>query len=171
MNSGIVRKIDELGRVVIPKEMRRTLGINTGSSIEMSVGEEGEVVLKKFSDVSNILPIVDKLAQMVYESFGTSIVITDDKEVLSCRGTKKDVLGREILLKDAFSAKFGAISSDKVYQTLNGEKVFNNCYIFPIKNDGFVCGYLCVMSDDIIDIKAIEITSYLTDFLSKIVSE
>ena len=95
MNSGIVRKVDELGRVVIPKEMRRTLGINTGSSIEMSVGEGGEVVLKKFSDISNIMPLIEKLAQTIFDEFGVPILVSDEERILAGCGTKKDILLKE----------------------------------------------------------------------------
>ena len=51
---GIVRKVDELGRIVIPKEIRKVLDIKTGSSLEISINEEKQLVLEKFSEIDNV---------------------------------------------------------------------------------------------------------------------
>ena len=168
MNSGIVRKVDELGRVVIPKEMRRTLGINTGSSIEMSVGEGGEVVLKKFSDISNIMPLIEKLAQTIFDEFGVPILVSDQQQILAGCGTKKDILGREVIVKQCKNPR-SPLPSDRIYKTFEGDKIYQNCYIFDIKNDGFECGYLISLSDK--SIEALPAIKCLATFLSKVVSE
>ena len=75
MRSAMVRKVDELGRVVIPKEMRRVLNIKSGSSVELDVNENNEIVLKKFSELSNAAIFAEKLANIVNSTYnipGTS---------------------------------------------------------------------------------------------------
>ena len=63
MSCGMVRKIDELGRVVLPKEMRRVLNIKTGSSVEMVINENNKIVISKFSEIENVLSMANNLAQ------------------------------------------------------------------------------------------------------------
>ena len=69
MGNGMVRKVDELGRVVIPKEMRRILNIKTGSSIEMFINDQNQVVLKKFSELENVNSFIETLVKTIYECF------------------------------------------------------------------------------------------------------
>ncbi|HFK1476680.1 AbrB/MazE/SpoVT family DNA-binding domain-containing protein [Bacillus tropicus] len=73
-NTGIVRKIDELGRIVIPKEMRNTLGLPTGSPIEFHVNGES-IVLKKHE---NVCAVTGKVSDNNLELFGGQVVVSKD---------------------------------------------------------------------------------------------
>lgn len=97
MSYGMVRKVDELGRVVIPKEMRRILNIQTGSSIEMAINDQSEVVMKKFSEVSNISSSAEVVADTLFSQFSLPVLVCDEDSVVVCRGVaKKDFLGKKI---------------------------------------------------------------------------
>ena len=63
--TGIVRRIDELGRIVIPKELRRTFRIKEGTPLEIFIGEQGELILKKFSPIIELNDIAKEIAEML----------------------------------------------------------------------------------------------------------
>ncbi len=93
----MVRKVDELGRVVIPKEMRRILNIKTGSSIEMTINEQNEMVMKKFSEISNISSSAEVVADTLFSQFSLPVLVCDEDVVVVCRGVaKKEFLGKKM---------------------------------------------------------------------------
>ena len=65
--TGIVRRVDDLGRVVIPKELRRTLMIQEGDSVEIYTGDNGEVIFRKYDMVSHIDEMIDAVVDVVEE--------------------------------------------------------------------------------------------------------
>ena len=77
--TGIVRRIDDLGRVVIPKEIRRTLRIREGDPLEIFVDRDGEVILKKYSPISELGDFAKEYADALYDSLMCLCVI----EILS----------------------------------------------------------------------------------------
>ena len=167
MDKGLVRKVDELGRVVIPKEMRRVLGISTGSSIEMFISGEN-ITLKKFSEIANIMDFATKIASVIYENFSLGVLVCDDEKVLVSKGTKKNFVGRKILLSHTHREPF-VTNSTKLFD-ISDDFSFDFTYIFPIFIDGNICGYIVVLSKENID-KNKDKIEILANFLSKILSE
>lgn len=95
--TGIVRRIDDLGRVVIPKEIRRTLRIREGDPLEIFVDRDGEVILKKYSPISELGDFAKEYADALYDSLGSMILICDRDAVIAVSGTsKKEYLNRNI---------------------------------------------------------------------------
>ena len=95
--TGIVRRIDDLGRVVIPKEIRRTLRIREGDPLEIYVDREGEVILKKYSPVGELGDFAKGYAESLYEAIGHVILITDRDTVVAVAGaSKKEFLSKPI---------------------------------------------------------------------------
>jgi len=95
--TGIVRRIDDLGRVVIPKEIRRTLRIREGDPLEIFTDREGEVILKKYSPISELSDFAKEYAETLYETLGTPTLISDRDEMIAVAGvSKKDYLNRRI---------------------------------------------------------------------------
>ena len=81
--TGVVRRIDDLGRIVIPKELRRTMRIKEGDSLEIFIDGSDKVILRKYSPVQNIHDIVEEFVSGIYESNKVDIIITDsDKDVV-----------------------------------------------------------------------------------------
>lgn len=87
--TGIVRRIDDLGRVVIPKEIRRTLRIREGDPLEIFVDRDGEVILKKYSPISELGDFAKEYAEALFESLGSSVLICDRDTVIAVAGTSK----------------------------------------------------------------------------------
>lgn len=87
--TGIVRRIDDLGRVVIPKEIRRTLRIREGDPLEIFVDRDGEVILKKYSPIGELGEFAQEYADALYESLNHMTLITDRDHIISVSGTSK----------------------------------------------------------------------------------
>jgi AbrB family transcriptional regulator (stage V sporulation protein T) len=87
--TGIVRRIDELGRVVIPKEIRRTLRIREGDPLEIFTDHDGEVVLKKYSPIGEIASIAKDYTDSLYRTLGHVALISDRDAVVSSSGAAK----------------------------------------------------------------------------------
>ncbi len=95
--TGIVRRIDDLGRVVIPKEIRRTLRIREGDPLEIFTGKEGEVVFKKYAPIRELTEVASEFAAALQSVCGSSCVVADRERVIACGGPgKREVLEREI---------------------------------------------------------------------------
>ncbi|MDC3414863.1 stage V sporulation protein T [Aquibacillus sp. 3ASR75-11] len=95
--TGIVRRIDDLGRVVIPKEIRRTLRIREGDPLEIFVDRDGEVILKKYSPISELGDFAKEYADALFDSLGSPVLICDRDEFIAVSGeSKKDYLGKNI---------------------------------------------------------------------------
>ena len=95
--TGIVRRIDDLGRVVVPKEIRRTLGIREGTPLEIFTGKDGEVILKKYSPLGEIYTFAQNYAESLSQASGVLTCITDMEKVIAASGAgKKDVADQEI---------------------------------------------------------------------------
>lgn len=95
--TGIVRRIDDLGRVVIPKEIRRTLGIREGTPLEIFTGKDGEVILKKYSPLGEIYTFAQNYAESLSQASGVPVCITDMEKVIAASGAgKKEVLEQEV---------------------------------------------------------------------------
>lgn len=80
-STGVIRKIDELGRIVLPKEIRRNLGIRDGENLEIFV-ENDHILLKKYSKIQDYSEIVKSLASIVSDTFNLNVIITDRDKVI-----------------------------------------------------------------------------------------
>jgi AbrB family transcriptional regulator, stage V sporulation protein T len=95
--TGIVRRIDDLGRVVIPKEIRRTLRIREGDPLEIFVDRDGEVILKKYSPIGELGDFAKEYAESLYESTNHITMISDRDTIIAIAGaSKKDFLEKQI---------------------------------------------------------------------------
>ncbi|NLW07973.1 MAG: stage V sporulation protein T [Clostridia bacterium] len=95
--TGIVRRIDDLGRVVIPKEIRRTLRIREGDPLEIFVDREGEVILKKYSPIGELGDFAKEYADSLHEAIGHIACIADRDNIIAVAGApKKDFLDKPI---------------------------------------------------------------------------
>ena len=92
--TGIVRRIDDLGRVVIPKEIRRTMRIREGDPLEIFVSNEGEVIFKKYSPISELGSIAAQYCEVLFRTAGYPVLITDRDHVVAVSGiSRREVLG------------------------------------------------------------------------------
>ena len=90
--TGIVRRIDELGRVVIPKEIRRTLHFREGDPLEIFTDKDGGVILKKYSIMNDIEEHAKEFAESIHHTLGHTAIITDKDTVVAASGKGKKEL-------------------------------------------------------------------------------
>lgn len=106
--TGIVRRIDDLGRVVIPKEIRRTLRLREGTPLEIFTDREGEIILKKYSPMVELTAFATQYAEAMAQSTGLTVCITDRDQIIAVAGgPKKDLLQKNISkqLEQAINAR------------------------------------------------------------------
>ncbi|GJM83451.1 stage V sporulation protein T [Paenibacillus timonensis] len=108
--TGIVRRIDDLGRVVIPKEIRRTLRIREGDPLEIFVDRDGEVILKKYSPIGELGDFAKEYAESLYESTSHITLISDRDTIIAVAGASK----KEYLEKQISSLLEGSMDSRKI---------------------------------------------------------
>lgn len=88
MSTGIIRRIDELGRIVIPKEIRKNLRIKNGDNLEILVNGE-EITLKKYSQIENAINMAEVYAESFYQVLKYNVIVTDTDKVVAIAGNLK----------------------------------------------------------------------------------
>ena len=153
--TGIVRRIDELGRVVIPKEIRRTLRIREGDPLEIFTDHDGEVVLKKYSPIGEIATIAKDYTDSLYRTLGHIACISDRDAVVSMSGS-----GKKELVEKSISSDVDQILQSRHTSVLNlsaGARMipitsddhpeqYTAQLIVPILADGEIIGGLMLLS-------------------------
>lgn len=94
--TGIVRRIDDLGRIVIPKEIRRTLRIREADPLEIYTDREGEIILKKYSPIGEMGTFAKQYAESMAQVSGHIALITDRDQFIAVSGGMKNLLGKSI---------------------------------------------------------------------------
>ena len=95
--TGIVRRIDDLGRVVIPKEIRRTLRIRESDPLEIFTDREGEIILKKYSPIGELSTFAKQYAESLSQTMGCLVCISDLDQIIAASGVgKKDFQNKYI---------------------------------------------------------------------------
>ena len=87
--TGIVRRIDDLGRVVIPKEIRRTLRIREGDPLEIFTSNDGEVIFKKYSPIGELSAFAAQYADILHKTSGKAVIVCDRDHVVADAGVPK----------------------------------------------------------------------------------
>ena len=173
--TGMIRKIDDLGRVVIPKEIRKTLRIREGDPMEIFVEKNGEIVLKKFAPLGDLVDEVILLAEVLAKNTGFSVYVTDTQTVIAASSKiKSSNVDRQISEDLLRIMEERAIWRSKGETTVkitekDTEHDYTSQVISPIISDGDIIGSIVLFSENIkksitdVDIKMIQVA---TDFLS-----
>ncbi len=153
--TGIVRRIDDLGRIVIPKEIRRTLRLREGTPLEIFTDREGEIILKKYSPMMELTAFAVQYADAMAQSTGLMVCITDRDQVIAVAGgPKKDLLQKTISkqLEHAISERevIQAVKDDKGFVPLISEEVegITAQVVVPIICEGDAIGSVALLARD-----------------------
>lgn len=154
--TGIVRRIDELGRIVIPKEIRRTLRIREGAPLEIFTDREGEIILKKYSPVGELGTFAKEYAESLAQTAGHITCIVDKDHIIAVSGgPKKDFLEKHISdameecinSRNTLNAKRNEENFVPVLED-DDESTYNYQLITPIISEGDVIGAVVFLSQD-----------------------
>lgn len=115
--TGIIRRIDDLGRVVIPKEIRRTLRIREGEPLEIFTGEEGEILLKKYSPVGELRKHAKELAESISMTTGHLVCISDQDQIVAAAG-----LGHKEYKGETISSELEETIAGREAKVFNAQK-------------------------------------------------
>ena len=152
--TGIVRRIDELGRVVIPKEIRRTLRIREGDPLEIYTDRDGEVILKKYSPIGEIAAFAKDYTESLFRSMGHIACICDRDMVVAASGVPRKELwdkpiSRELeaAIQNRQSVTINNALGGKVFSVTNEEEPAYTAQVFsPIIADGEAIGGVLLLS-------------------------
>ncbi|MBO4422565.1 MAG: AbrB/MazE/SpoVT family DNA-binding domain-containing protein [Clostridia bacterium] len=148
--TGIVRKIDELGRIVIPKEIRRTMRIREGDPLEIFTDRDGEVIFKKYSPVGEIGGIAGDCAESLHKAADVSVIVCDKDTVVASSGVpKREYNDRPISaeLEKLCGKRSGYTHSGNRLYPVDGCSKFVSCAA-PIVCDGDVIGVVASLADE-----------------------
>ena len=140
--TGIVRRIDDLGRVVIPKEIRRTMRIREGDPLEIYTDRDGEVIFKKYSPIGELSTFATQYADTLSKTSGYAIFITDKDNIIAVSGaSKKEFADKKISseLEKIMEDKMAFISKpgdNRKVQVADGVEKFPAGIICPIISEG-----------------------------------
>ncbi len=149
--TGIVRRIDDLGRVVIPKEIRRTMRIREGDPLEIYTDRDGEVIFKKYSPIGELTTFAAQYAETLHKTCGLAVVICDRDAVIASAGvSKKEYADRKLsdelesIIESRQPYKYNEFSGDskKLYVVDGGAHQIR--VAVPIISEGDLLG--CVVS-------------------------
>ena len=155
--TGVVRRIDDLGRVVIPKEIRKVHRIKEGDPLEIFTDKEGEIILKKYSPIGELTEFASTYAETIAKTTGHIAFITDKDTVIAVSGgSKKDflekTLSREleevIENKEVFKSKENNEIAIPITQNEGRERIYNGQVIYPIISDGDALGSVILLSKE-----------------------
>lgn len=155
--TGIVRRIDDLGRVVIPKEIRRTLRIREGDPLEIFTDREGGVILKKYSPIGELSEFSKGYAESLQQTIGHIVLICDKDSIISVSGSpKKEYMEKKIssdlerVIDERKTVSFGEGNS-KLIAIYDDEEVdgkYSAMVISPIIAEGDAIGAVIIVSKD-----------------------
>lgn len=151
--TGIVRRIDDLGRVVIPKEIRRTLRIREGDPLEIFVDRTGEVILKKYSPINELGQFATEYAEALFDSLHHPVLICDRDEIITLAGvSKKDYLNKKIgsHVSEAIEERLILFeASESQIEVIEGQEETADSYcIAPIIANGDPIGCVIMFSKE-----------------------
>ena len=155
--TGVVRRIDDLGRVVIPKEIRKTLRIKEGEPLEIFTDREGQVILKKYSPIGELSEFATGYAETLAKTTGHIACITDKDTIIAVSGgSKKEFLEQDVSQeleklmedKEVYTSKENSDMAMPITKNDTNEKKNKSQIVYPIISNGDTIGTVILMSKD-----------------------
>ena len=174
--TGIVRRIDDLGRVVIPKEIRRTMRIREGDPLEIFTDREGEVIFKKYSPIGELSAFASQYAETLHKTCDLSVVICDRDSVVACAGVSKKEYSDKSLSSEIEAVIEGRTlysyreGGDRLPIIADGSSHYVSCAM-PILSEGDIVGCVASLremsSDGVADDVELKLVQTAAGFLGK----
>ena len=155
--TGVVRRIDDLGRVVIPKEIRKVHRIKEGDPLEIFTDSQGEIILKKYSPIGELSEFASSYAETISKTTGHITCITDKDSVIAVSGgAKKDFLEKNLSKeleevienKEVFKSKENEEIAIPITDSEGRERIYNSQVVYPIISEGDAIGSVVILAKD-----------------------
>ena len=169
-STGIIRRIDNLGRIVIPKEIRKNLRIKNGENLEIFINQE-DIILKKYYQIDKLKYLSDELTKSIYKILKKDVMITNNEAILS-------INDKEVVTFMELSSTYlkllerhkEVIIEEKTKLEITKGKFLEKCFIFePIINNGDVLGSIIMVSNEKFSIEEIIAIKIAAKFLESYV--
>lgn len=178
-DSGIVRKVDELGRIVVPKEIRRTLRIGVGTPIEI-VASDGKIILSKYSTTKDITMYLDSICRAVNNMLGCGVIISDRDRITNVAGvSKKAYLNMNIssrldeILHTGTATILRRVDGSNMAELFEGDSTaYSSQIIQPIICQGDYIGVLVMFTTDdkILESVEVNIARYINSYIGELIT-
>ncbi len=174
---GIVRRVDELGRIVLPREMRKSLNIRIGSKLEIGIVDGNKFLLSKYSDIISLKDYSDAVASAISVSIEHDVLISDMEKVIS--SSKKKYINKdfteevqELIYKKEIVIKKQDDGSEMIEFFQNTGKEYSCQLIVPIIKDGDAIGSIIIlaMENKCFDDSSVKICKAFSKYLSDQIS-
>jgi AbrB family transcriptional regulator (stage V sporulation protein T) len=169
-STGVLRRVDELGRIVIPKEIRKNLKIRDGESLEIFINGDA-VVLKKYSYMSDLNDIAQACSDSFYDIINKNILITDRDCVIASSGSlKKKYNGKEISqsLSNIIDKRSVTLNnSNDGLEIISGIVEESKYIVSSVIVSGDAVGSVIILSDENINDTEEKCSNFIAKFLSK----
>lgn len=165
IKTGMVRRIDELGRIVIPKEIRKQLMMKEGESISFSLAED-KVILMKYSLLNKLSPVIESLLEGLYQKYHNTMIVCDLETVLITSSDALATYQRKKLpleMRDALLQEGTWVEKECVF-----EKQKHKITLYPLKQESQVIGGLLMFGEQTPYYKVDET---LIDFVKNIIEQ
>lgn len=152
--TGIVRRIDDLGRIVIPKEIRRTLHIRESDPLEIYTDREGQIILKKYSPIGEMTTFARQYAESLAQVSGHAAVIADRDQFIAAAGGYKQLVNKSISrqLEEKINNRetFLAARGDRNFIPVceDGENDYQHQAVAPIICAGDIIGSVVLLDNE-----------------------
>ena len=148
--TGIVRRIDDLGRVVIPKEIRRTMRIREGEPLEIFTNGDGDVIFRKYSTMNELASCADKYAEVLFSTIKQPVIVCDRDSVCAAYPSKKkELVGKRISdeLDEKMRLREPSVTGDEGIFCLSNYKE-RASVVVPVRSAGSSIGCIAVLQGD-----------------------
>lgn len=152
--TGIVRRIDDLGRIVIPKEIRRTLHIRESDPLEIFTDREGQIILKKYSPIGEMTTFAKQYAESLAQVSGHTALIADRDQFIAIAGGYKNLMNKSVSrqLEEKITNRETLIATrgDRNFISISEEQAedYQHEAIAPIICEGDVIGAVILIEND-----------------------
>lgn len=166
--TGVVRRIDDLGRIVIPKEIRRTFKINEGDSLEIFV-DDNEIILKKYSLMDNMMKLSMNLVDIVWKVYNKKILITNREKVIATTKELSDCYQNHELtstIKEQIE-KRSEVISEKNFMIVMDDDNISSYFLLPIIVNSDSIGSVILIFDEEVTEEDKNIVRFLNSILVK----
>ncbi len=172
--TGMVRRIDELGRIVIPKEIRKNLKIHEGDSLEIYIDHQS-IILEKYSYLTNLSSVANQIVSVVSKVLKKNVLITDMEKIIACNS----VLESRYLNQNVSNLIISVMQDRKNYSEISvdsvsfieGEKEECSYVVSPILVDGDLLGSVILFDSKSLSDTDITIAKMLSSFFIKNIEE
>lgn len=149
--TGVVRRIDELGRIVIPKEVRKTLRIREGENLEIYIDDQENIILKKYSFMNKLEDFAQNVADSIYTFLKIDVMIADTDKIIAASGSlKKEYLGQMVSadMTKYMSRRENMLEGfKKEIEIISNRKITGTYAFSPIIVSGDTIGMMILFSD------------------------